>query len=133
MPGTIGTLAGVAIFYFTNINYVIYWSLTFCIIILGVWLSGIAEKDIFKKKDSQHIVIDEVAGYLIAMSFFTLNDHWLYILLGFILFRAFDILKPNPINKLQKLKGGFGVMMDDILAGVYANIILQLIRYFKLI
>jgi len=133
MPGTAGALAGVLIFYFINHNLIIYWVITTCIIVLGIWLSGIAEKEIFKQKDSQHIVIDEVAGYLISMSFFTLNDYWLYILLGFILFRAFDILKPFPINKLQNLKGGFGVMLDDILAGVYANIILQLIRHFKLL
>lgn len=66
------------------------------------------------------------------MAFFVplnLSDQWFYIILGFILFRLFDIFKPPPINRLQSLNGGYGVMGDDIVAGVYANLLLQLTKY----
>jgi len=81
---------------------------------------------IFRKKDDPRIVIDEVMGFLITMLW--LPKTILFIILGFFLFRFFDILKPFPIRQWErKLKGGIGVVLDDVMAAIYANIILHLI------
>ena len=79
-------------------------------------------------KDPSKVVIDEVIGMWITMLFIPFS--WINLLLGFILFRFFDIAKPLGIRQMEKLKGGTGVMMDDVLAGIYANIVLQFIVYF---
>jgi len=76
-------------------------------------------------KDSYRVVIDEVAGQLIALLFVPLTTINLFI--GLVLFRFFDILKPLGIRKMENLPAGTGVMMDDVLAGIYANIVLQII------
>ncbi len=80
-----------------------------------------------QQKDSGIIVIDEIVGYLVTMLF--LPQNWIFVILGFFVFRFFDILKPSPIRQLDhnpNLKG-FGVMIDDVLAGVYGNIVLQIV------
>jgi phosphatidylglycerophosphatase A len=74
-------------------------------------------------------VWDEIVGYLITMA--AAPSGWLWIVLGFVLFRLFDILKPWPVSLAdKKLHGGFGVMLDDVIAGLYALLVLQLIAYF---
>jgi phosphatidylglycerophosphatase A len=99
---------------------------------LGVWASDRAEK-IFDRKDASQIVIDEVFGQIISFVFIApylagLGARWRWwMIAGFALFRAFDIFKPYPINRLQGLSGGLGVMMDDALAGVYAAVVLSLL------
>jgi len=99
---------------------------------LGVWASGRAEK-IFDRKDAGQIVIDEVFGQIISFVFIApylagLGANWRWwMIAGLALFRAFDIFKPYPINRLQGLSGGLGVMMDDALAGVYAAVALSLL------
>jgi phosphatidylglycerophosphatase A len=99
---------------------------------LGVWASDRAEK-IFDHKDASQIVVDEVFGQIISFIFIApyltgmgANWRW-WMIAGFALFRAFDIFKPYPINRLQGLPGGLGVMMDDALAGVYAAVALSLL------
>ena len=94
----------------------------------GVWSGNELEKH--WGKDSSRIVIDEVAGMAIGLLFVPVE--WKYILISFVLFRFFDISKVLYIRKLEKFPGGWGVMGDDILAGIYTNIILQVILYFKL-
>ena len=79
------------------------------------------------KKDPGFVVIDEVAGQMIALTGTPLN--WKYLLVGFILFRSFDIVKPFPLRRLEKLPEGTGIMMDDVGAGLYALVLLQLFRY----
>ncbi|HEX5081432.1 MAG TPA: phosphatidylglycerophosphatase A [Blastocatellia bacterium] len=99
---------------------------------LGIWASDRAEK-IFDRKDASQIVIDEVFGQIISFVFIApylagLGANWRWwMIAGFGLFRAFDIFKPYPINRLQGLSGGIGVMMDDALAGVYAAVALSLL------
>jgi phosphatidylglycerophosphatase A len=99
---------------------------------LGVWASDRAEK-IFDRKDASQIVIDEVFGQIISFIFIApylagMGASWRWwMIAGFALFRAFDIFKPYPINRLQGLSGGIGVMMDDALAGVYAAVALSLL------
>ena len=126
-PGTMGTLVAIPVYYFlSNIPSPLYEITLIGFFFLSVWISENAEI-FFGKKDDQRIVIDEMVGFLITMLW--VPKTLLFIIMGFFLFRFFDILKPFPIRRLErKLKGGFGVVLDDVLAGVYANIILHLIH-----
>jgi len=121
-PGTAGSLIS---FVFLIIFRPPLWAhitIAISITALGVWASGEAEKR-FSKKDPKNIIIDEASGYLIAMVF--LPNTMGYYIASFILFRVLDILKPSPIRRLQGLRGGIGVMLDDVVAGVLTNIILE--------
>ncbi|RMG05510.1 MAG: phosphatidylglycerophosphatase A [Nitrospirae bacterium] len=95
--------------------------------LVGIKASTEAETTL-NEKDSSHIVIDEVSGYLVSVLF--LPPTLLNLSLGFFIFRFFDILKPPPIRYFeQRLSGGFGVMFDDVLAGIYTSILLHLIVF----
>jgi len=125
-PGTLGTLVAIPVYYFlSNISSPIYEITLIGFFFLSVWISENAEI-FFGKKDDQRIVIDEMMGFLITMLWVPKTIR--FIIIGFLLFRFFDILKPFPIRRLERrLKGGFGVVWDDVMAGVYANVILQII------
>jgi phosphatidylglycerophosphatase A len=125
-PGTLGTLLAIPVYYFLSaIPSPIYEITLIGFFFLSVWISENAEI-FFGKKDDQRIVIDEMMGFLITMLWVPKTTH--FIVIGFFLFRLFDILKPFPIRRLERgLKGGFGVVLDDVIAGVYANIILHLV------
>lgn len=123
IPGTAGTLVGVLIYILLkNIGELAYFAGSLFFILLGIFTINITLEH-SKSKDPSEVVIDEIAGFLITMIMIPKQFHT--ILIGFILFRIFDILKPAPINKLENLPGAWGVMMDDIGAGIYANILLQ--------
>ena len=97
------------------------------VFLLGLITSHSAEKDL--GKDSGRIVIDEFCGYLLAVIFIPKKTG--YLLVSFVLFRVFDILKPPPIRKIENfVAGGAGIMLDDILAAVYTNVCIQLWRLF---
>ena len=130
-PGTLGTLVAIPIYYFlSEIPSPLYEITLIGFIFLSVWISEKAEI-FFVKKDDQRIVIDEIVGFLITMLWIPKTTR--FIIIGFILFRFFDILKPIPIRRLEKgLKGGYGVVLDDVAAGAYANIVLQVIHLFIL-
>jgi len=125
-PGTLGTLVAIPVYYFlSNIQPPLYEITLVGFLFLCVWVSGNAEIFI-GRKDDQRIVIDEIIGFLITMLWVPQTIR--FVIIGFLLFRFFDILKPFPIRRLEKgFKGGFGVVLDDVVAGVYANIILRLI------
>ena len=125
-PGTLGTLVAIPIHYFlSDIPSPLYEITLIGFFFLSVWISENAQI-FFGKKDDQRIVIDEIIGFLITMLWIPKTTR--FIIIGFILFRFFDILKPFPIRRLERrLKGGYGVVLDDVAAGVYANIILHLI------
>jgi phosphatidylglycerophosphatase A len=106
-------------------HYVYLLIATILIIVLGIYVSNKVEAE--WGKDSYRVVIDEVAGMLVTMLFIPNNLY--YLLAGLILFRFFDIVKPLYIRRMEALPGGNGVMMDDILAGIYANIVLQIGLY----
>ena len=126
VSGTTGSLVGIAIYLsLRSLPYHHYLLLVVLLFFLAVWICREAES-IFKEKDSGKIVIDEIVGFLGAM--FLLPFESKFIVASFLLFRFFDWWKPFPIRKLEKLKGGWGVMLDDVLAGVYANIVLQIYR-----
>jgi phosphatidylglycerophosphatase A len=101
---------------------------TIAITLLGVWSGN--EVEPYWGKDDKKVVIDEVAGMCISLLFLPVN--WKYVLAGLILFRFFDIRKPLLIRRLEVLPGGWGVMFDDVLAGIYSNLILQVVLYFNL-
>ncbi len=133
-PGTAGAIVGsIALWLFEKYSIISTTTTPFLFIglilittILGIIATNRLEKE--WGKDPSKVVIDEVIGMWITMMFVQFT--WLNVLIGFILFRFFDIAKPLGIRKLENLDGGIGVMADDMLAGVYANIVLQLIIYF---
>jgi len=123
-PGTFGTMAALIFMFILKPSLHLHIILTLFIITAGVFSSGKAE-ELFGQKDSRHIVIDEFAGYMVSLLFLPLS--WGYIIAAFILFRFFDITKPPPLKKFEYIfQGGFGIMADDIGAGIYANLGLQL-------
>lgn len=133
MPGTWGSLAAFGIYFLLPLGLftgsALYFSLPLLLLfsLLAVYLSTKAELSL--GHDSPHIVIDEVCGYYTAVMF--LPQSWLIGLYAFVLFRVFDIAKPWPVNVSQKLPRGWGIVVDDLLAGIYANILIQiLIRIF---
>jgi len=126
--GTFGSLAGLIIGYSLNlINYNL-----FCLIIPILFILGVIASNTYQKqtgeKDSSVIVIDEVVGQLIAMMF--VMDDYILVFISFIIFRLFDIYKPWPASYAdKKMTGGFGVMLDDVFAGIYTAIFIFLISY----
>ena len=107
-----------------------FWQLaiTFIIIAVGVWSAD--KVDAIWGKDSSRVVIDEVAGMAITLLFVPVNIN--FLLTGLVLFRFFDIVKPLGIRRMEKLSKGWGVMADDILAGIYSLVVMQLIILFQL-
>lgn len=125
-PGTAGTLWGVLIYAIIySLTSTIWWHLSVAaaLIFLGVWVSGKCEK-ILRRKDHNSIVIDEIGGYLVAMLGFPLSPIFLFS--GFVFFRLFDMAKPFYIHRLYKLPGGWGVVFDDVAAGILTNIFIRL-------
>ncbi|MEZ0483137.1 phosphatidylglycerophosphatase A family protein [Fibrella aquatica] len=103
--------------------------ITLVITAVGIWSANVVEAE--WGKDSYRVVIDEVAGMCLSLLFVPITIK--SMLLGLFLFRLFDIAKPFGIRKLEKLRGGWGVMLDDLLAGLYANIVLQMALAFSLL
>ena len=124
--GTFGSLAGLVIGYHLNLlSYNLFFLFIPTLFILGVIASNTYQK-LTGEKDSSVIVIDEVVGQLIAMMF--VMDNIVLVFISFIIFRIFDILKPWPASYAdKKMSDGFGVMLDDVFAGIYAAILVCLI------
>ncbi|NWF94306.1 MAG: phosphatidylglycerophosphatase A [Syntrophaceae bacterium] len=127
-PGTMGTLLTIPIYYFLSTMPSLLYELTLLtFFFLSSWISGQAQR-YWGKEDDRRIVVDEMMGFLITMLWVPRIPG--LIIVGFLLFRFFDILKPFPIRRIEKrLRGGFGVVLDDVVAGIYGNIILQIIWY----
>jgi phosphatidylglycerophosphatase A len=128
-PGTCGTLTAVpvalALHHFRGF-YAAIFLLIF--LFLAIWSSSLSER-LLGRTDPPEVVIDEVAGYLVAV--FLLPTSWLVFALGFVLFRVFDILKPFPIRGCEKkIEGGKGIVADDILAGIYTNLCIRFVLWF---
>lgn len=123
-PGTFGSLFAILtfVFVFSSFSIISFSIIIFFALLLGIWLGFIAEKK-SSSDDPQWFVLDEWVGQSIPLLLVKPDD---YVLLGisFILFRFFDISKILGINPIQKLKGGLGIMMDDVVAGIYSLIIL---------
>ena len=125
-PGTLGTLITIPIYYFFSaIPSPIYELTLITLFFLSSWISGQAQ-NYWGRQDDSRIVIDEMMGFLITMLW--LPKTIFSVITGFFLFRFFDIFKPFPIRRMEKKwKGGWGVVLDDVMAGVYANILLHII------
>ena len=130
-PGTAGSLVGVLIYLIIEAAHAgaYYLHAIIFFFIVGTWASSRVER--LYGHDSQRIVIDEVVGQMITYGLFAGRYQLsaIYIALGFGLFRLFDIVKPFPIPRLERLPGGLGVVADDVGAGIYALAVLALIRY----
>ena len=100
------------------------------VMIAGVPAAGIVARE-SDQEDPPHVVIDEVAGQMIALIGVPLR--WQYLILSFILFRAFDIVKPPPLRRLEKIEGGAGIVLDDVGAGLYALAIVQALVHFRVL
>ncbi len=127
-PGTFGTLLAIPIFLLIyDLSLIIKISFVFLLFLISLFLLDLSyKKKIFKNIDDKSIVIDEVIGYLIFIIFF---DNTLLILFAsFLIFRLFDILKPYPISLIdKKMKNAFGVILDDIIAGLFSGLTLFVI------
>jgi phosphatidylglycerophosphatase A len=123
-PGTVGSAAGVAVYLAARSVAVPYLELILIVAFAaaGIILTRPCEEDL-RCIDPGPIVIDEVMGMLITL--FMIPVGWLGVLLGFLLFRVLDVLKPFPARQLERLPGGFGVMADDAMAAIYAHILLR--------
>ncbi len=129
-PGTIGTLAGLGLYWalYRHCSLGFYFLILALLFITGILIGKKAE-EVFGKKDCRKFVLDEVFGILIALMFIPFSIF--YMISAFILFRIFDILKPFPAKSLEKLPYGWGVMLDDAAAGIYANLALWIIVFFR--
>jgi phosphatidylglycerophosphatase A len=132
MPGTFGSLVGVGLFLclVETTGGIVRLAAVFLSVIVislgGIWAASRTEK-LFGLKDPGKVVVDEVAGQLLALmplAFLTRNPPALAVIVSFTLFRFFDIVKPYPAGRLEKLRGGFGIMCDDLVAGAYAALVL---------
>jgi phosphatidylglycerophosphatase A len=150
-PGTFGTILGLLVWiaipdtwiglawkiYMPNLNivpnrhdyiaYAIALGITLLLSLIAVWITGKAEKNL--GHDNPKIILDEVCGILLSVMF--LPRTWMVYIYAFVLFRAFDIGKPYPINQIQKLPAGWGIVADDLTAGVYVNLLLQVLLHVK--
>ena len=128
MPGTVGTLVGI-LFYLPMVylSWPVYIGVTIALFLLGIWLCEVTANHL-GVHDHGGIVWDEIVGFLITMTL--VPPEWRFVLLGFVLFRLFDIWKPWPIRWFDMgVSGGLGIMVDDLVAGLYALLVLQLIVY----
>ena len=128
LPGTAGTLAGVLIYFFLSTLPVTYYAGVLLLFFLaGIWICDKTAMDL-GVHDHPAIVWDEIVGYLVTMIY--VPGGWLWMIAGFVLFRLFDIWKPWPINRVDKsISGGFGIMLDDVIAGIFGLCILQITAY----
>lgn len=147
-PGTFGSAVGVGIYLLVqSVSARVFafatargWSVEFLdsfrtafmllliavLTLVGIWAASRTEK-LLERKDPGIVVADEVVGQLIAFLFVPFNSGWWVIIVGFAAFRLFDIWKPYPIRRLELLESGLGIMADDVLAGVYAAILMSLV------
>ncbi|MCX7785457.1 MAG: phosphatidylglycerophosphatase A [candidate division WOR-3 bacterium] len=130
-PATFSSLLSVFLVILLSKKIQIYVLVMMGIIILGSLIAGKLEK--IWSKDARRITIDECAGIMVTYFYLPgiINDtkhiNWLLLAIGFVLFRVFDIVKPLYIKTSERITGGFGIMLDDVISGIYSNIILRII------
>lgn len=122
-PGTFGSVVGLLIWYVLPVSLPAQGAAIAAVVVVGSWSGTIAERQ-FGRVDPGYVVIDEVAGMLVTL--FLVPVSWIGLIVAFLLFRLFDIVKPYPAKRLERLRGGLGIVADDIMAGVYANLALRL-------
>jgi phosphatidylglycerophosphatase A len=127
-PGTVGSAAAIPFFLLLRLAHSAWLEIAVCaaIVVAGAWSARITEQAL-GVEDPGPVVIDEVVGMFVSLLF--LPATWLVVLAGFVAFRVFDIVKPWPANRLEDVPGGWGVMADDVMAGIYANLTLQFLLW----
>ena len=132
-PGTFGSLFAIFIWYVFIDLFSIFYFITLFLFVLSVsfYLTDIY-LDNYKKKDPSEVIVDEFLGQSIPL-LFIVNFNIYEVLIAFVTFRFFDIYKIYPINKIEDLKGSYGVILDDIVAGIYSLIILMLYKILTLL
>ena len=123
-PGTAGTLVAVPLAYLLPAGFPAQGLVVALVVALAIWSAGVAAPG-FGLKDPGQIVVDEIAGYLVTVAF--LPAGWVTLAVGFVLFRLFDIAKPPPCRWAETLPGGLGIVADDLLAGLYANLVIRIL------
>jgi phosphatidylglycerophosphatase A len=135
MPGTFGSLVGIAIFLiFTQVStasslFAVVLVSTLVITFSGIWAATRTEK-LSGRKDPGKVVVDEVAGQMLALlplTLFSVQPLTRGVIVSFIFFRLFDIVKPYPAGRFERFRGGFGIMCDDLMAGAYAAVVTSVI------
>ena len=126
-PGTFGSVVGLLLWVALPASSAVHAAAIVGIFVAGAWSGGIAERH-FRATDPPPVIVDEVLGMLVTL--FLNPVGWAGAALGFLLFRLFDVFKPYPANRLEALHGGVGVMADDFMAAVYANLALRAILAF---
>lgn len=125
-PGTVGSAVGLVIFGALRL-WAPWWSEGVAVLVsllAGVWSATVVER-VLQRTDPGPVVIDEVLGMLVTLLFLPVSLAGAIV--GFVLFRVFDVIKPFPANRAEKLPGGWGIMLDDAIAGVYAHVALRLL------
>jgi phosphatidylglycerophosphatase A len=125
-PGTAASAVTIAILWLLAPTPAVLAALLVAVTVAGTWAAGEAERALARGKDPGAIVVDEVAGMTLSVLAVPLTPA--VALTGFVLFRVFDVVKPFPANVSQRLPGGVGVMADDLIAGLYALLLLVLAR-----
>jgi len=127
-PGTVGSAVGLAVF--AGLRYwAPWWGEPIAIVVtllVGAWSGGVVER-VLQRTDPGPVVIDEVLGMLLTLFLLPVSLTGAFV--GFVLFRIFDVIKPSPANRAEKLPGGWGVMLDDAVAGIYAYVTLRLLTF----
>ena len=124
-PGTFGSAVGLLLWIALP---KVLWLQVLAIVVVsvvGAW-SGFVAEEHFGRQDPGQVVVDEVAGQMLTL-LLVAQGGWVWLLAAFLLFRAADIVKPFPVNLLERLPGGIGIMADDLMAGIYANLALHLV------
>ena len=123
-PGTFGSAVGLLVWWLLPPSPVVQAGVIAGLFALGAWSSRVAE-ECCGRIDPGHVVIDEVMGMLVTL--FMIPVGWIGAVAGFVVFRAMDIVKPWPADRLERLHGGAGVMADDAMAGIYSNLTLRVL------
>ena len=131
VPGIVASLLGAVIYVYLSPIPLVYYPFIAIMIAVSIPLADYAEKHIFKEKDSPHIVLDEIVGFMLAMVSFTYDgslESLKFLIIGLILYNLFNLWKPYPMKHTTKVEGGLGIVLDDVLAAVYTNLFLQFLR-----
>jgi len=131
-PGTMGSLGAIPLYLLVARQGRSGVAVTALLVtVVGVWAASVVAREL-GKKDPQIVVVDEVAGLLVTM--LPMREvSWLAVVIGFALFRLFDVFKPWPIRRLEELPGGWGIVFDDLAAGVFAATVMAALRFAKVL
>jgi phosphatidylglycerophosphatase A len=131
-PGTMGSLGAIPLYLLVARQGQPWVAVaTVLVTAVGVWAASVVAREL-GKKDPQIVVVDEVAGLLVTM--LPMREvSWLAVVLGFALFRLFDVFKPWPIRKLEQLPGGWGIVLDDIAAGIFGAAVMAGLRFVRVL